>query len=99
MIARTEGFVPGRGLRFTVSVDNKPPVIIDSLAKNSYNNWAAGVLHGERDVELPIKMSTPGIHVLKVWMVDPGVVLEKLIISDKPLPSSYFGPPQSYLAK
>jgi hypothetical protein len=29
-------------------------------------------------------------------MVDPGVVLEKLVVSQGQLPSSYLGPPESY---
>jgi hypothetical protein len=27
-------------------------------------------------------------------MVDPGIVVEKVMISDRPLPQSYFGPPE-----
>jgi hypothetical protein len=29
-------------------------------------------------------------------MIDPGVVLEKLVISSRQLQSSYLGPPESY---
>jgi hypothetical protein len=32
---------------------------------------------------------------LKISMVDPGIVLQKLIISNARLPESYFGPPES----
>jgi hypothetical protein len=27
-------------------------------------------------------------------MVDPGIVIEKIIVSDRPVPESYFGPPE-----
>jgi len=33
---------------------------------------------------------------LKVAMVDPGVVLEKLVLSEGALKYSYLGPPESY---
>ncbi len=29
-------------------------------------------------------------------MVDPGIVLEKLVVSQEPVPPSYLGPPESY---
>jgi hypothetical protein len=39
-------------------------------------------------------VAEPGPHLLKVTMLDPGIVLQKLIISDLTLPESYFGPPE-----
>jgi hypothetical protein len=40
-------------------------------------------------------VATAGAHVLKFWRVDPGVVLEKLVVSAGPLPATYLGPPTS----
>ena len=37
-----------------------------------------------------------GDHVLKFWMMDPGIVLQKLVIATTDLPRSYLGPPESY---
>ena len=42
-------------------------------------------------------VATPGKHTLKISMVDPTVCLQKIIISDKPLPASFFGPPEMSL--
>jgi hypothetical protein len=35
-----------------------------------------------------------GRHVLKLIMVDPATVVQKIIIHDEELPNSYFGPPE-----
>lgn len=96
ILAPTLNFVPGRGLRFALSFDDQPPQVIDALAQNSHKDWAKAVSDGVRKVNFPLDVAAPGYHTLKVRMVDPGVVLEKLVVSHDPPPPSYLGPPESY---
>ena len=37
-----------------------------------------------------------GYHTLKVCIVDPGVVIEKLVLNLGGVKPSYLGPPESY---
>ena len=95
VLAPTLNFVPGRGLRFAVSFDDNPVTVVDALAENSSGDWAKAVSDGVRKVTVPLTVKAPGYHTLKLGMVDPGIVLERLVISQKELPQSYLGPPES----
>jgi len=96
IIAPTLNFVPGRGLRFTLSLDDGPAKIIDALEHSSDKDWAQTVRDGVRKVASTLAIDTPGYHTLKLRMVDPGIVIEKIVLSQGKLPESYLGPPESY---
>jgi hypothetical protein len=96
IIAPTLNFVPGRGLRFAVSFDDQPPQIVDALAQNSLHDWEESVKDSVRTVTSSHSLSGSGYHVLKYWMVDPGIVLQKIVVDLGGLKPSYLGPPESF---
>lgn len=96
ILAPTLNFVPGRGLRYAVSFDGDSPQIIDALAEHSQKDWETTVKDGVRKVTSIHTVAGQGYHTLKFWMVDPGVVLEKLVVDLGGLKPSYLGPPESY---
>jgi hypothetical protein len=96
ILAPTLNFVPSRGLRFAVSFDDQPPLLVDALAHNSQKDWEQAVSDGVRKVTSTLNVDAPGYHTLKFRMVDPGVVLEKLVVSQLPPLPSYLGPPESF---
>ena len=95
VLAPTLNFVPGRGLRFAVSMDDGPRTIVDELEHNSQKDWEQAVSDGVRRITLPLTIAEPGYHTLKIWAVDPGVVLERIVVSHGELRPSYLGPPES----
>jgi hypothetical protein len=97
VIGPTLDFVPGRGLRFAVSIDDEPPQVVDvfDAQHHSHNECQQAVRNNARTRTTTHTIASPGVHVVKFWMVDPGVVLEKLVVYPGELPPSYFGPPEA----
>jgi hypothetical protein len=95
ILGPTLNFVPGRGLRFALWFDDQSPVIVDALADRSDATWSKVVSDNMRRIDTKLSIDKPGIHTLKIGMVDPGIVLEKLIVSAAALKPSYLGPPES----
>jgi len=95
ILAPTLNFVPGRGLRFAVSVDDGPRTIVDELEHNAQKDWEQAVSDGVRRVTVPLTIAKPGYHTLKIWAVDPGMVIERVIVSHGALRPSYLGPTES----
>lgn len=92
----TLNFVPGRGLRYAISFDDEKPQVVDVLEKNDSQAWATSVKDSVREARSEHMISAPGYHTLKFWMVDPGVVLQKLVVDLGGVKPSYLGPPESY---
>jgi hypothetical protein len=46
-----------------------------------------------------LKVPAPGAHTLRVFGIDAGVVLDKLVIDCGGLQPSYLGPPESRIAQ
>jgi hypothetical protein len=95
-LAPTSNFVPGRGLRFAVSIDDGPRTVVDALEHNSQRDWEQAVSDGVRKITVPLSLADSGYHILHIWAVDPGVVLERIVLSHGALPPSYLGPSESF---
>jgi hypothetical protein len=65
-------------------------------AQNGNRDWEESVKDNGRAVKTKFTLAGPGYHTLKLWMVDPGVVLQKLVVDLGGLKPSYLGPPESY---
>jgi hypothetical protein len=98
--APTLNFVPGRGLRLAVSFDDEPPQVLTLVpasykAQNGNGDWEQVVGDNARTIRSTHTLGKPGYHTLKYWMVDPGVVLQKIVVDCGGVKPSYLGPPES----
>jgi hypothetical protein len=93
-LAPSLDFQSGDGLRFAISFDDEPPQIV-KLDTWSRENWSRAVADGIRRVSTKHRIHKPGVHVLKFWMITPGVVLERIVINAGGVRESYLGPPES----
>ena len=67
-----------------------------ALAQNSQRDWETSVKDGVRKSGSRHTLAGPGYHTLKFWMVDPAMVLQKLVVNLGGVKPSYLGPPESY---
>ncbi len=88
-------FQGGEGLRFATSFDDEPPRIHSLATEASERDWSEAVADGVRRVTVSHRIDRPGRHVLKFWMVTPGVVLQRIVIDAGGVRPSYLGPPES----
>jgi len=95
----THPLVAGRGLRFAVAVDDQPPQVIVADAKDGSAEWAQGVLNATVTGTTQLKVPAIGRHTLKVFMVDAGVVLDKIVVDCGGLNPGYLGPPETFLTR
>jgi hypothetical protein len=63
---------------------------------NGNKDWEKSVVNNARIARSGHTLARPGYHTLKFWMIDPGVVLEKLVVNLGGVKPSYLGPPESY---
>jgi hypothetical protein len=94
-LAPTQKFQPGAGLRYAVSFDDEEPQVVNVHADSSERHWAHTVSDGVTQLVSEHTIAKPGAHTLKFWALDPGLVLERLVIDAGGMKPSYLGPPES----
>jgi hypothetical protein len=68
---------------------------VDELEHNSQQDWEQAVSDGVRRVTLPLTIAKSGYHTLRIWAIDPWVVLERIVVGHGALRPSDLGPPES----
>jgi len=91
----------GKGLWYAISIDDEKPqkVNIDPLIENwrqAENVMEANSANEAKELVSTHHITKPGKHIIKYWLVDPQVVVEKIVVDKGGVKPSYLGPPESY---
>ncbi|TVZ42047.1 glycosyl hydrolase family 115 (putative glucuronidase) [Alteromonadaceae bacterium 2753L.S.0a.02] len=88
---------PGRGLRYAIAVGNETPQIVDFLSDFDGTDevWDQVVSYNRRVSTTQHSIAKPGRSTIRVYMVDPTVTFQKIVMDTGGLLSSYLGPEQS----
>jgi hypothetical protein len=79
------------GLKVAVSFDDQEPKILAFNKDDKHGNWDKWVSENIINAASEQRLETAGKHTLKVWMVTPGVVLQRIVIDCGGLKPSYLG--------
>ncbi|MFB9054008.1 glycosyl hydrolase 115 family protein [Formosa undariae] len=85
----------GIGVRCAVAIDDAEPVIVDFQTSGRSEAWKENVLKNASVQSVNQIVNKAGKHTLKIWMVDPGVILDQVLIDLGGWKQSYSFPKQT----
>jgi hypothetical protein len=91
---------PTDGLKYAVSIDDAEPQIVNvTTALNGIpmnRSFERNTSDNVNRTSTEHQVLAPGAHVLKLWAIDPTVIVQKLVVDTGGLRESYLGPPESF---
>ena len=87
--------LPKQGLRYAIAIDDEPPQVIDLTSDMSNERWEETVRTDVRLSQSTHELKKAGAHKLRIYSLDPGVTLLKIVIDTGGLLPSYLGPQES----
>lgn len=78
--------------RYGIQVDQMEIITQSNDEKEYSMEWAANVVRNSAINKTKVKIDSPGKHTLKVYCIDPGMILQKILIDFGGQKESYMGP-------
>lgn len=85
--------------RLALALDDQPVTVLSGQAVATGNRgdaWARNVEEGVEKLTATVTVTEPGEHVLRLFMVDPAIAVDQIVIDTGGLPAAYLAPPESY---
>ena len=98
LLSPTLDFQNKGGLRFAYSIDDGEPKTIN-VQKDTKDDWGTSVGNNITRALSEVNLEEKGNHTLKIWAIDSGVALQKIIIRKGEVAESYLGPTESKYVK
>lgn len=71
----------GGSLRVGVALGDARPAVLSWRAETGGRDWKLGVLDARVEARARIEVPSPGQHTLRLYGIEPGVVVDRLLIS------------------
>ena len=100
LIAPTLNNLPDADMRFAVAIDDEQPQVFQipriSITGTGDNQaWSQSVINSIRVCKTEHTIQTRGYHKVKIFMMDPVVTLQRIVLNTGGLKKSFFFPPES----
>ena len=83
-------------IHYAIGFDDEKPQLVDlTIGNENRGTWDKMVADNIKIAVSTHTLQKPGAHILKFYLVDPGVVLQRLVIDAGGVKPSYLGPPES----
>lgn len=86
----------GCGARYTVALNDAPARVVDFSAEEFTEGWSRNVMRGAAVTHSSHRIPAAGWQTLRIGMIDPGVVIDRIIVQTGPeQDATYLGPPET----
>ncbi|KAF2002039.1 glycoside hydrolase family 115 protein [Amniculicola lignicola CBS 123094] len=100
ILSPTLNIDPKKPLAYVAQIDDLPEqrrqYVIDQKQPEFPVGWKFAIVKNAWENTTTWKGVEPGKHTLKIWLVEPNVVLQKLVLDLGGVRESHNGPPESY---
>jgi hypothetical protein len=93
--------LPTDGLKYAVSIDDAAPQVVNITKATGADDtsmnrqWERNTSDNVNRTVTTHTITRRGPHTLRIWMVDPTVVVQRLVVDTGGVKPSYLGPPES----
>lgn len=91
---------PFKPLKYAIAIDDEEPkelqVYFDNTEPTAYPKGWEGAVARNSWVRTTMHDISSGHHTLKLWALEPNIVVQKIIVDFGGVKPSHFGPPESY---
>lgn len=79
--------------RYAIQIDNENLITLANDVKEYSNEWAANVIRNSAINQTTVQINKEGKHTLRIYAVDPGMIIQKIVIDFGTRKKSYIGAP------
>ncbi len=98
LVSPSLNFNANKGLHYAISFDGGVEQIVNinhEYSVQEMEHWQANRINATKTIH---SINNPGLHKLKIRVLEPGIVLQKILVDTGGLKPSFLGAPQSKLS-